>query len=621
MATQEHKKRVATQTGVYLLVIAAIAIVANVLAAGLYTRMDVTKNERYTLSKGSARLIKSLKQPVQVDAYVKTGLAQLDAFVRDLTDLLKEYEHNGGGNFKFTIIEPETDEQKEQAKEDGLEDMAFGEASATGEDQASIAQGYMGLVFKYGSEKAVIPQLSPNRSEGLEFWITNKIREIRDKNDDIKHRIGVVTNKDELKLSDANLVPKQGRGGGPSLKSILEQAFPFYSIEDLDLKDGDSEIDKDLAGIIITQPGKDYTDKELRRIDEFMMRGNKALSVFASAVSLKPNDASMNAELSLHGLDPLLQGYGINMKKNAVFDYGLQFRIPVMTQAGGMAWIRHPGIAHVVDDPRFDDDEKLLDTSFPGFFRMEELMFPFPSSLELLRDKQPKDVTLKAVARTTPATSVDSSDSISMKLREQWSPKPPQEQRVIAAVAEGKLKSAFAGSPNDTIKPPERAKGPSRVLVVSSSLFLTNPFAYAGNGPELGGQFQMFGAVGGDEQLLMIAGPYAQKYLTPTILALKNTLDWMAGDADLIAVSAKILGEANLTYASVKKPKFKAEDDEAEIKRKDEVYRAARKNLQNKVQWTLTLGVPLFFAGFGVVRWRGRESKKSKTPVGKARRA
>ena len=119
----------------------------------------------------------------------------------------------------------------------------MGEVSATGEDQASIAQGYLGLVFKYGSEKSVIPQLFPNQTEGLEFWITNKIREIRDKADNLKYRIGVITGKDEFKLSDANLVPKQGRGGGsPTLQSILEQAFPFYKIEELDLKVGDEAV-------------------------------------------------------------------------------------------------------------------------------------------------------------------------------------------------------------------------------------------------------------------------------------------------------------------------------------------------------------------------------------------
>ena len=615
MASEDRKRKVAAQTGLYLVVIAGIAVAANLLSAMVYGRFDWTKAERYTLSQGSARLVKSLKGPVQVDAYITTGLAQVDAFVRDLTDLLKEYERGAPQKFKFTLIEPKTDELREQAKEAGLQEMAFGEASATGEDKASVAQGYMGLVFKYGSEKGVIPQLHPARSDGLEFWITNKIREVRDKADDIKHRIGVVTGKDELKLSDTNLVPRQGKGGSPSIQNILEQAFPFYKLEEVSLDDGNKEIDKDLDGLIITQPRKDYSDKELRRIDQFLMRGGKSLTVYASAVTLKPQDAGMQAELNLHNIDKLIRGYGVDMKKNAVLDYGAQFRIPVVTQTGTMTWIRHPGLAHVVNDPRFEDDQKALDTGFAGFFRMDEMAFPFPSSLELLPNKQPKDVKIAAVARTTPAAGVVTDGTVDMKLKEEWKPKPPLEQRILAAVVEGKLKSAFAGEKADDISVPERSPQPSRVLIVSSSQFVTNPFAYAGNGPELGGQFAMFGAVGGDPQLQMIAGPYAQRYLTNTILSVKNTLDWMSGDADLLAASAKILSEPNLTYASIDKPKFGAEDDEAALKKKDEEYREARKKLQQKVQWTLTLGMPLLFAGFGVFRWRYRESKRNEKRI------
>jgi ABC-type uncharacterized transport system involved in gliding motility auxiliary subunit len=612
MATTEQKRKAAAQTGVYLVVLIAILVVANVLASKAYSRLDVTKTDRYTLSQGSGRLIRSLKTPVQVDAYVKTGLPHLDAFVRDLTDLLKQYEADGGGKFKYTLIEPNTDALREQAKEAGLQEIPFVDPDQQNQDQASIAQGYLGLVFKYGSEKGVMP-LSPGQNEGLEFWMTNKIREIRDKADEIKYRVGVITGKDELKLSDQNLVPKQGRqgGGAPTLQGIMEQAFPFYKIEEVDLKDGAEAIDKGLVGLIITQPRKDYSDKELRRIDEFLMQGGKSLAVYASAVTLKPQDPAMNATISTHNLDKLLSGYGIQMNKDAVLDHGAQFRIGVPTQ-GGVAWLRHPGIAHVVNNPGLDDEEKALDTSFPSFFRMDEFLFPMPSSLKILREKQPADVKLDVLARSTPQSSVEKGETVDMKMREQWKPKQPQEQRILAASAQGKLKSAFAGQPGDDVTAPERAATDSRVLVIASGLFLTNPFAYAGNGPDLGGQFAMFGNVGGDELLQAIATPYAQKHLTNTILSFKNTLDWLAGDNDLIAVSAKLISDPNLTYSSISKPKFKDGDDEAELKRKDEEYRSARKSLQDKVQWTLTLGLPLLFGAFGVFRWRRRETARDR---------
>jgi hypothetical protein len=122
----------------------------------------------------------------------------------------------------------------------------------------------------------------------------------------------------------------------------------------------------------------------------------------------------------------------------------------------------------------------------------------------------------------------------------------------------------------------------------------------------------MMGPVGGDEQLQMIAGPYAQKCLTGTILSFKNTLDWMSGDSDLIAASAKLLSEANLTYGDVSRPKIEANDDDNSIKKKDEEYRAARKDTQNRVQLALTLLCPAIFAAFGLVRWRQREAGRAK---------
>jgi ABC-type uncharacterized transport system involved in gliding motility auxiliary subunit len=279
-----------------------------------------------------------------------------------------------------------------------------------------------------------------------------------------------------------------------------------------------------------------------------------------------------------------------------------------------MQWMRHPGLAHVVNDPRFEESERLLDTGFPGFFRMEELMLPYPSSLTILRDKQPADVTIKAVARTTPASSVETGDTVDMSLRESWEPRPPFEQHIIAAAVEGKLKSAFAGKPGEGIETKERAATDSRVLVIASSQFLTNPFAYSGNPAPMPPQMQQYGPVEGDQKLLMVAQPYAQTYLTPTILALKNTLDWMSGDSDLIATSSKILGEASLTYSSVAKPAFKAGETEEQIRKKDEDYRMARQRLQNRVQWVLTLGLPVFFALLGLWRWLVRR-RRSDTPV------
>lgn len=599
MANDNNRKTVAAQTGIYLIVITAIAVVLNALSVGANQRLDWTRSERYTLSQGSGRLVAGLKEPVLFDVYVTKGLAKLDVFIDDLVNLLQEYERAGGGKFQFTVIEAKTEDLKKQAQEAGLQPMAFAAQAETGDDQAAIAQGYMGIVVKYGSEKDTIP-LMPGQSMGLEFMITNKIQEIRNKAEKITQKIGVITGKDELKLTDTNLVPRRGQGG-VNIQQVLQQNFPFYEFVNVEIKEGEA-IDKELRGIIVTQPQKDYTEAELKELDNFLMSGGKSLAVFASAVNIKPNDASMKAELNTHNLDKLLSGYGINLKKDALLDYGAQFQTPVITQAGIQA-VRHPPIAHVIDDPRLEGDEQTLDTSFAAFFRLPEVAFPYPSSLELLRDKQPADVTLKAVARTTENTTQLTDDTLELNVRVKgWQPKPPMQQHVIAAYAEGKLKSAFG----DAVAPEA-----SRVLVVSSSQYLTNPFAYSGNGPELGHEFAMMGNVGGDQMLLTIAGPYAQRYLTNMILSLKNTLDWITGDSDLLAISAKIIADPNLKYSSIQAPDIPVDATEEQLRKIEDDLKGQRGKLQSTIEWGLTLFVPALFALFGVLRWQNRNTRRT----------
>jgi hypothetical protein len=303
-----------------------------------------------------------------------------------------------------------------------------------------------------------------------------------------------------------------------------------------------------------------------------------------------------------------LAGYGIEMKKDAVLDWQQAMRLNVMTQSGGVAAIRAPGIVQTHHDQRFDDDHQLLDDGFAGFFRVDQLTFPFPSTLVPHPDKQP-EAKLKVVARTL-GSWAETSDTVDLKISPNWRPKPPLEQRDIAISVEGTLKAAMGSG--DGVEVPAASKEKSKVLVISSAGFLTNPFARSGQGQELGGQFAMMGPVGGDEQLQMIAGPYAQNYLTATILSFKNTLDWMSGDSDLIASSAKILGEANLSYADLARPKLDANDDDNSIKKKDEDYRGARLRTQRWVQWILTLFCPALFAGFGILRWMQRENGRNK---------
>ena len=607
----EKRSKSAVESGALIFIVAAILVAVNALSQlGVYHRTDVTKTQKYTLSKGSGSLLRSMKQSLQVDAYVTRGLPKLDTFVRDLRDLLQEYKNAGGDKFNYTLIdlkelgEDEKAKAKDAAKEAGLIEQPFGEASGTEDEKAAVTQGYMGLVFKYGEQQDVIKFLPPDRTDGLEFWITNKIREIRDKGDDIHHKIGVLTGHDEIKPNDNNLVPTNM--GKFSMQGIITQNFPFYTFTDVDLKNGEAEIPDDLDGLIMTQPGKDLSDKELRRIDQFVLKG-KSLAIFVGAVNIKPNDATMNATLNLHGVDKLLEGYGISESKDVVLDMWRHARVLVQT-AGGAAGVELQPILEVQDDQRLTGNEQLIDTSFPPLFRVEDVAVPFASSLTLKTDKQP-DAKMKVVMRSSPYAVDLKGDTVDLKPLQKWASKLKglkQEQFAIAADVEGTLKSAFPEGDKQGVETPAQSSKPARVFVVASSQLLANPLARAGNGPDMGQYGQMMPNLGGDEQLLMMAAPYAQQFVTGSIIMFKNTLDWLTGDTDLLAVSAKILSDPGLVYGDKSHVQITPDMTEDQIKKQEEDLKAGRKFQQRDVQILLILGIPFLLAAFGLARWRMR---------------
>ncbi len=607
----EKRQKSAIESGALIFVVAGILIAINALSAlGVYTRKDVTKSEKFTLSKGSGNLLRSMKQQLTIDAYVSKGLPKLDAFVRELRDLLQEYKNAGAGKFDYTLVEPKDEETRKKAKDAGLIEQPFGEASDT-DEKAAVTQGFMGLVFKYGEQQDVIKFLPPDRTDGLEFWITNKVREIRDKGDDIHHKIGVLTGHDELKPSDNNLTPSNA--GKFSMQSIITQNFPFYTFVDVDLKNGDTEIADDLDGLLITQPAKDISEKELRRIDQFVMKG-KSLAVFASAVNVKASDATMTASLTAHGLEKLLDGYGVTLVKDAVIDIGRHAGLVVPTMSG-ITRVDIPQVLDLQDDPRFSGDQALIDTAFAGLFRVQDLAVPFASSLTLSPDKQP-GAKLKVVARSSPASVHLQGDSVDLRVRpqlKQWAgllKGLQQAQFAVGADVEGTLKTAFPAGDKQGVDAPAESAKPARVFVLASSQFLANPLARAGNGPDMGQYGAMMPNLGGDEQLLMLATPYAQQYVTGSILVFKNTLDWLTGDTDLLAVSAKILSDPNLAYGDAR-VKITPDMSEEQIRKQEDDVKEARKAQQHYIEFFLILGVPGLLALYGLLRWRMRMNARA----------
>src|SRR6185436_12176877 len=82
-------------------------VLLNVLSLRYFTRIDLTKDSRFTLSGATRTTLEGLKDPVTVRAYFTADLPPpFSTNIRYVRDLLEEYHAGSDGDVEFEFIDP-----------------------------------------------------------------------------------------------------------------------------------------------------------------------------------------------------------------------------------------------------------------------------------------------------------------------------------------------------------------------------------------------------------------------------------------------------------------------------------------------------------------------------------
>jgi hypothetical protein len=482
------------------------------------------------LTAASRRIAcQSLKSDLAIDYYVTPD--KLTEKAKPAVEaLLKRYQSarytpTGGSELtskvKFRVVEMKSEADKATALAEGVVEQTYGEVQ--GPNSAVYTRAFHGFVIKHLNEKEVISSWPPDDVDALEFFLSHKMREIQRRVDKETVRIGFVSQKDELGVDDPDVVTQSN----VSLASIFGEYFPFYKIEPVDLRAGEQAVDGGLRGLIVTQPGKPFSEKELRRIDEFVMLGDKGLLIVASAANLTRGDATMTVTLDRRGLEKLVSGYGFDVANDVLLDTPISLIWPAATQLGQE--VRLTSLGMIMPSTSSD---AFLDSSFAPFFRVDDLVFPFASPITLHPDRQ-TSAKQRAVAKTTKLATIDPRPQKTMFPTQDLPAGGPGEQRVIAASLEGEIATAFPEGDNMGIVTAAKSASASRVLFVASSELFANPYIVSGRSTASSADTLKLGGSAIDPMMASLANQYSQRYFRPMIFVFKNSLDWLSGEADM----------------------------------------------------------------------------------------
>src|SRR4030042_6622212 len=106
-----------SKTTVLYLVLLTIGVIAliNILANRFFVRLDLTEDNRYTLSQATKDLLRNLEEPVTITAYFTKKLdPSFDNIRKEFEDLLAEYHSISKGMVVYEIKDPLKDEKTEQ---------------------------------------------------------------------------------------------------------------------------------------------------------------------------------------------------------------------------------------------------------------------------------------------------------------------------------------------------------------------------------------------------------------------------------------------------------------------------------------------------------------------------
>jgi len=340
-------KKLVTGTG--LVVALALFLGINIIANQTLTavRLDLTENNLYTLSKGSKNILHTIQEPITVRFYYSaqqfSDVPQLLNYGKRVRDMLEEYVAVGKGGLKLLIIDPEPfSEAEDEAVGNGIRQLPL---SATGE------MGYLGIVGTNATDdREVLPFLSPDREDALEYEITKMIYTLADPQ---RRVIGVLAG---LPVFSSPPDPNTGqpRGQEWTIFTLLKE---LYEVRELDKQT--MEIDEDVDTLILIHP-KDISRKTMYAVDQFILTGGKAMifvDPLAEQDQTPPDPSTPGVMPKLDSdLEPLFEKWGINLISDKVVgDVNAAVRVSFRSERGPqeveyLPWLRLKGDALNGDD-------------------------------------------------------------------------------------------------------------------------------------------------------------------------------------------------------------------------------------------------------------------------------
>lgn len=312
-----------------LIILFSIAV--NLLFQFYPLRLDLTKNNLFTLSQGTKQTLSSLNKKVVITLYASRNLpANLQATQKNVDDLLKDYNRLSPKiqiEFKYPDEDPNL---VQEAQLKGVQQMTF---NTIGASKFEVQQGFLGLVISVEKEEkqdqeitdeqgVQTPASDKNQEEVIPF-----ISETADLEYQLTRRIRKLASNEEKTVAIYN---QDFQNQYQALSQALQTQ---YMLEYTDLNDSQASISA--AGLVFIDGTDSKETTASAVLKDYLDKGGKVL-VLTKGVMVSPQQLNVSKKDS-DLLKFLKDDYGIRVNQDMVYD--LELNEPVALGQGQVRYI------------------------------------------------------------------------------------------------------------------------------------------------------------------------------------------------------------------------------------------------------------------------------------------
>jgi len=360
--------------------VVAIVLVSNVLlGAALPGRLDLTANERYTLSATTLHVLETLPDVAHVTLYASARLpAQLQPVLRATRDLLDDYARYGKGSIVLSVVsmqDPTTDPKTaREAQTRGVEQIQF---NVTTRDQFQAQQGFLGVVLSYAGKDKSIPFVSDTGD--LEYRLTSMLLDL------------TRTERKHVRF----LSTGEGGTSEQGYSRFAQELAALYDVSDLDLG-APAMVATDTDVLVVAGPSAPLGETVRVAIDRYVDRGGALLALLDGATV---DQRALTATENPSDAAELVGRLGVTPGNNLVYDLAVGASEVVQVQNGSRMFL--------VPYPFW-----LRASAVPGSMITDKLtavVVPWPTSLTLdAKALEARHATATPLLQTSPYAGVQS---------------------------------------------------------------------------------------------------------------------------------------------------------------------------------------------------------------------